>query len=221
MLRKEEVTRKLLHLFALLMPIGIFYLPVLNFPKYLAPGVLGAILIASIVVETLRFKVPSIQKLFFKFFGSMLRDEESAKTTGSTYVIGAALLCSIIFYRFPHISFIVLTLFILGDAVAAIVGLSIGKIKIVGKKSLEGSVACLLLCLVLFYGVFPFVPLLLDIWQGKIPLTIAITTSLAITIFELIPLKVTSKLIINDNLAVPVISGCIMLVLSKALGINY
>ena len=218
-LRREEITRKLLHLFALIMPIGIFYFPKWNLPGYYVAVALGLALTGSVIVETLRFRFPYVQKLFFMFFGSMLREEESAKTTGSTFVIGAALLCSIIFYKYTYVSFIVLTLFILGDAIAAIIGLSIGRIKILGKKSLEGSLACLVLCMILFYGAFPFVPGLLDIWGGKVPFVIAITTSLSITLFELIPLKITPKLIINDNLAVPVIAGMILIVISKALGI--
>lgn len=216
-LRKEEITRKLLHLFALLMPIGIFYMPRWSLPEYLAAGILAFLLTGSVIIESLRFRVPVIQKLFFRFFGSMLREEESSKTTGSTYVIGAALLCSILFRNHPHISFMVLSLFILGDAIAAIVGLSIGRIRI-GKKSLEGSAACFLLCMVLFYGVFPFVPELLNQWDGKVPVTIAVVTSLAVTLFELIPLRIAPKIVINDNLAVPVIAGCIMLGLSRISG---
>lgn len=215
-LRKEEVTRKLLHLFALLMPIGIFYLPKFQFPGYLPAAILAFILAGSIVVETLRFRIPTIQNLFFKFFGSMLREEESGKTTGSTYVIGAALLCAILFYKNPHISFMVLSLFILGDATAALVGQSMGRIKI-GKKSLEGSLGCFLLCIVLFYCVFPYMPGLLDTWNHRMPLALVLIVSFAVTFFELIPLRISRKIIINDNLAVPVIAGYTMLGLSKIL----
>ena len=217
-LRKEEIARKLLHLFALLMPIGIFYIPRWSLPPFLPAGILAFLLVGSIIVESLRFRVPAIQKVFFTLFGSMLREEESAKTTGSTYVVGAALLCAVLFNKTPHISFMVLTLFILGDAVAALVGISMGRIKI-GKKSLEGSAACFLLCMVLFYGVFPFVPGLLEPWGNRIPAVMAIVISFTITIFELIPLKITPRFVINDNLAVPVIAGYTMLGLSKLLGL--
>jgi dolichol kinase len=215
-LRKQEIGRKLLHLFALVMPIGIFYLPKTSVPQFVPAAVLGFVLTGSVIVETLRFRVPAIQKLFFTFFGSMLREEESKKTTGSTYVIGAALLCAILFRNHPHVSFMVLTLFILGDGVAALVGLSIGRIKI-WKKSLEGSAACFTLCLLLFFLLFPYVPGLLDVWGNKIPIIMALVISFAITILELIPLKVTSKLTINDNLAVPVIAGFLMLGMEKVL----
>jgi len=216
-LRREEIARKLLHLFALVMPVCIYYFPKWNIPWYVASIALAVVFFGSVIVETLRFRVPFIQKMFFAFFGSMLREEETHKVTGSTWVIGAALICSVIFKDYGHISFMVLTLFILGDAIAAVVGLSIGRIKIMGKKSLEGSLACLLLCMILFYTAFPFVPGLLDVWNGKIPFIFAFVTSLTITVFELIPLKITKKYTINDNLAVPVIAGGVLLWLSKVI----
>jgi len=219
-LRKEEITRKLLHLFALLMPVGIFYLPKFSLSPLIAAGVLAFLFAGSVVVEYLRFRIPMIQKIFYIFFGSMLRDEESGKTTGSTFVIGAALLCAILFTLFTnkfHVAFMVLFIFILGDAIAAIVGQSIGRIKI-GKKSLEGSLACFLMCLLLFFGVFPFFPGLLDSWHGKVSVPIAVMVALSTTIFELVPLKITRNFVINDNLAVPVISGFLMIGMEKLLG---
>ncbi|MDR2693733.1 MAG: hypothetical protein LBB74_05910 [Chitinispirillales bacterium] len=211
-LRKEEIARKLLHLFALLMPAGIFYLPRFGIPDAVPIGLLAFLVIGSVAVESLRFRLPAVQKLFFTCFGHLLRREEDKKVTGSTYVIAAALLCSLIFINHKHISFMVLTLFILGDAIAAIVGLSVGRIKI-WNKSLEGSSACFAMCMLLFYALFPNLPWVLDTWDGKIPLHVAVVISLTITVFELIPLKITKKLTVNDNLAVPVIAGGIMLLL--------
>ncbi|MFP4165435.1 MAG: diacylglycerol/polyprenol kinase family protein [Chitinispirillaceae bacterium] len=216
-LKKEEITRKLLHLFALLMPAGIFYLPKMDFSYAYPVGILTFLLGGSIVVESLRFRVPAVQKLFFSFFGHLLRQEESSKTTGSTYVIGAALLCSVLFRNQLHIAFMVLSLFILGDAIAAIVGLSMGRIKI-GKKSLEGSAACFLLCMALMYGIFPYMPGILEPWGGRVPFLMALAASLSITVFELVPLKITSGFTINDNLAVPVITGGILVGMEHLLG---
>lgn len=213
-LTSQEIGRKLLHLFALLMPIGIFYAPALHFPKVLVPVILGSLFVASVIVEFLRFRVPSVQKLFFAMFGSMLRKEESFKVTGSTWIIGAGFLCSLLFSKSPHISFIVLTLFVLGDAAAALVGISMGRIRI-GKKSLEGSLACFAACIIIFYAVVPFVPGVLSQWGGEPPLLIVLVTALVITVFELVPLKIAPKLIINDNLAVPVIAGYVIILLER------
>lgn len=207
-LPKEEIARKLLHLFALVMPAGIFYLPKLSFSWMVPSALLGALLAGSVIIEKLRLKHPVVQKMFYKVVGSMLRKEEITKITGSTWVIGAALICSILFRDQPAIAGMVLTLFILGDAVAALVGMSMGRIKI-GKKSLEGSLSCFTLCMLFFYFVFPHVPMLLDAYKGNVSLVTALATSMAITVFELVPLKISPSLTINDNLAVPVIAGMV------------
>jgi dolichol kinase len=208
-LPKEEIARKLLHLFALTMPAGIYYLPMLGLAWYVPTIILGIVLGGSVIIEKLRQVNPAVQALFYKFAGSMLRKEEKHSTTGSTWVIGAAFICSIIFRNDTWIALIVLTLFILGDAVAALVGMSMGRIKI-GKKSLEGSAACFSLCMLFFYAVFPFIPGLLAPLGGRVPLMVAAVTALTITVFELIPLRITPKLIVNDNLAVPVIAGLVL-----------
>lgn len=215
-LPKEEIARKLLHLFALTMPAGIYYLPKITGAWYHPTIILGVLFFGSVIVEKLRQIHPWVQDIFYKFAGSMLRKEEKHKTTGSTWVIGSAFICSILFKETPWISCVVLTLFILGDAVAALVGMSMGRIKI-GKKSLEGSAACFLLSLILCYLVFPFVPGVLSSVGGKISLGAAAVTALAITVFELVPLKVTSKITINDNLAVPVIAGYVLLFMTAGI----
>jgi len=215
-LPKEEIARKLLHLFALTMPAGIYYLPKITGAWYHPTIILAVLFFGSVIVEKLRQVHPQVQDIFYKFAGSMLRKEEKHTTTGSTWVIGSALICSILFKDNPWISCVVLTLFILGDAVAALVGMSMGRIKI-GKKSLEGSAACFLLSFLLSYLVFPFVPGVLSPLGGKISFAAAVVTSFAITIFELVPLRITSKITINDNLAVPVIAGYVLLFMTLGL----
>lgn len=211
-LTKEEINRKLLHILSgCCIPAGIVYIPKIpGVADYIPMLILGILLILSIIVEVIRFNVPAIQKRFYSLVGSMLRTEENRKLTGSTWIFASSFICTIIFYQHPHISFMVLNLFILGDAVAAIVGLGMGRVKI-GKKSLEGSLACFILCLILFFAVYPHVPLLLDQWNGRIPIPLICISSLCITLFELMPWRVTKNLVINDNLAVPVVTGIIML----------
>ncbi|MBN1308790.1 MAG: hypothetical protein JXA18_12780 [Chitinispirillaceae bacterium] len=205
----EEIARKLLHLFALTMPLGIYYLPQWGVPPQVPAIVLAIVLTVSIIVERLRRKIPAVQALFYRAAGSMLRKEEQQRITGSTWVVGAGFLCSIIFRNDPWVAFVALTLFVLGDAVAALVGMSLGKIR-VGKKSLEGSAACFCLCMLFFYVVFPFIPGLISSPTGRLPFNVTLATSLAVTIFELLPLRVSPKLVINDNLAVPVIAGLVL-----------
>lgn len=221
-LKKEEIQRKVLHIFSgSLIPIGIFYIPwfapLLTWlphgvpARAWAPIVLAVILLVFGAIEFMRLKVPGISKTFNTAFGSMLRKEESTRLTGATYIFAASLICSIVFYRHPHISVIVLSTFIWGDAVAALVGQSMGRIRI-GKKSLEGSAACLVVCLLSYLLLFPVVPGLLDAWNGRIPLVLVVVGSLCVTIMELFPIHI-GAVELNDNLTVPVITGAVLLCL--------
>jgi diacylglycerol kinase (CTP) len=217
-LKKEEISRKVLHfIFGTLIPLGILYIPWyaqkqgwdLVPPWTLPPTILGIFLAAFVVMETLRFKIPAIQKIIQTIGGGFLRKEEAKKITGATYINASALICSAIFRESPQVSFMVISTFIWGDAVAALVGQSIGRTKI-GSKSLEGSLSCLALCLVFYLAVFPHVPLLLDKWSRTIPLAITVTASLCVTLLELVPIKIAGNVTINDNLIVPVITGIVM-----------
>jgi dolichol kinase len=218
-LKKEEVLRKVLHfIFGTIIPLGILYIPWYAEkqgwnavpPWTLPPLILGLCLLCFVSMEILRFKVPAIQKLVHRVGCNFLRQEETKKTTGATYINASALICSIIFKNHPQIAFMVISTFVWGDAVAALVGQSVGRTKI-GNKSLEGSLACLALCLIFYFAVFPHVPLLLDKWSGNIPLAITITASLCVTVLELVPMKITKNLTINDNLVVPVVTGIVIL----------
>ena len=209
-LTKQEINRKLFHLFGLLLPVGIFYFPkIFGFSELTVTLILAFLLTAIVLIEVLRFRYPKIHQTFQSCFRSMLRKEEGETITGSTYLIGAALICSILFPKAPHISFMSLTMFLLGDAAAALVGLSIGRIKI-GKKSLEGSLACFILCVILCFALFPYLPALLDVWGGAVPVPLIFIVAFTITIFELFPLRITKDYTLNDNLYVPVIAGLVM-----------
>ncbi|MCF8069012.1 MAG: hypothetical protein K9L30_10540 [Desulfobacterales bacterium] len=209
-LTAHEINRKLLHLIALLLPAGIFYIPIyLNTSQMLPVVICGLIFTVIIIIDIIRRNSLKYNSIFILLFGRMMRAREHKKFTGATYIIGSAFICSLLFYKEPHIAFISLSMFILGDAVAAIVGLSIGRIKLLG-KSLEGSAACFLVCMFLMLLVFPFLPMLLDAWCGKISFLYAVIISFSITILELFPVKITKKLEIDDNIVVPVIAGIII-----------
>jgi dolichol kinase len=222
-LPKEEIYRKVLHVFSgSIIPALILYIPLysqclfshslqLN-SKYYAPILAALASLFFISIELLRFRVAFIQRLFYRISGSALRPEEEKNMTGATYMVLAAFICSVIFIEKPFISFMVLCAFIWGDAVAALVGQSIGRIKI-GKKSLEGSAGCFILCMMLFLVIFPIVPHLLDTWNGRISIGMSIVASLCITVMELFPFRIAKKYVINDNLTVPVMTGIIMLAL--------
>jgi dolichol kinase len=225
-LRGEEIQRKVLHLiFGAVIPAGIFYIPKYAStiewlpptvpPWAWAPLILAAVFCVWISLEFARIRHPAVKAHFHRSFGSMLRKEEHTRMTGATYIILASLICSIIFKDCRHVAAMALAMFIWGDAVAALVGQSIGKIKI-GKKTLEGSIGCLVLCMIAFFCIFPAIPGLLDAWNNSVPVILAIIASLCVTVMELFPIRIGS-FELNDNLTVPVVTGVAMVLLYPVL----
>lgn len=214
-LTKEEVNRKLLHILVVILPVGIFYCP-LFFDisrNYMFWGTF-ALLIISLLVEFLRLKTSFFSKWFRIFFSQMLRVEEKERLTGATYVFGGSALCSLISIHSEIAAvaaFISFTLFILGDAAAAIVGKAIGRMKI-GKKTLEGAIGCFILCVILSSSFFSFLPCLIDIWGGQLSSFQIILIPSLITSLEFFPIKL-GRFVLNDNLYVAPLTSIIIIII--------
>jgi len=204
-LSKEEVNRKLLHILAVILPFSIFYGPLYaGIPRYYACVIIFLLLFCSLLIEFFRLRKSAFANWFSDSFGSMMRMEESNQLTGATYVLGGSAICSLISLHSELASvcsFLCLTIFVLGDAAAAIVGKAIGKIKI-GKKTVEGGIGCFLLCVLLAGMLFPSLPLFSQIWGGSITLIQILIISAAVSILEFFPIK-WNAYTLNDNLYVP------------------
>jgi len=204
---KHEIHRKLLHGLVIILPLSVFYGPYLfGLERNFLVSITFFLFMASLLVELLRLGNDSFGQWFYSTFGSMLRDEERQSLTGATYVAGATFICawlSTISEEFAACACLSLTLFILGDAAAALIGKSIGRI-FVGKKTVEGAVGCFVLCSFLAYWAFPMLPLFLLKWGGEISFFQASIIGLSIALLELFPAKL-GRFKLNDNLYVPVV----------------
>lgn len=144
----------------------------------------------SLIVEFYRFWQRDFRRTFHRVFGTILRRHEMKDFTGATYMLFSSLLCVAFFS--PPIASGAIALLSVGDTFAALVGMNFGKRRF-GKlgKSLEGSLACFISCLIFAI-----------LWlQNPI---LALTGALAATIAELINIPV------DDNLRIPLISGMAM-----------
>ena len=210
-LSKEEINRKLLHIVAVILPVSIFYGPkVLCISKLSVCCIIFTLLILSLSIEFLRFRHSNFGIFFIKSFGSMLRKEEERKLTGASYILAGSFICSLI-SLFNDLAaaacFLCLTLFILGDAFAAIVGKAVGRIR-VGDKSVEGGLACFLICILFSNFIFPELPFFLECWNKQFNIIQILIISLSISLLEFFPFKIGS-VSLNDNLYVPGITSLI------------
>lgn len=141
----KEINRKTFHLCGLIIPIT-YYVGITNtevITRRLVTVVLGCFVAFVWTVEILRIFVPSIGRLFVAIFGRWMREREKTQITGVAYYQLGVFIC-IAFFP-PEVAVASILFLVLGDLVAALVGISFGRIKI-GKKSLEGTMAMFAVC---------------------------------------------------------------------------
>ena len=134
---RDELVRKLIHLFSLSIPIIYYFIP-----SSTSIAILFGLTIFALVVDGGRFISKSFAKIFYQAFGFLLRkhelDKEKKNLTGATYVLLSALICALIF---PKVIFVTaFTILIISDTTAALIGRKFGKRKFL-RKSFEGTLS--------------------------------------------------------------------------------
>lgn len=174
----KEYTRKAIHLI-----FGIFFLALIYFlGTTISMQIIFVCLIVGILASLFikhKTKIPFLCNIV-----ECVQRENEKNIPGKAAIMFfiSAIILLIIFQNDKTIVLASLSVQIFADAFAAIIGITFGKHKIFGKKTLEGSTTCFivaLLCLTYFY-----------------PIQISIIVALIATIIELLPL--------DDNLWVPI-----------------
>jgi dolichol kinase len=184
-----ELHRKAIHIFSLIIPVGYFLLP-----EETARRALLVAAVVALVIEALRLNEPRLRKMTFELVGALLREHEKTGLFASTYLILGSLLCAYSFSK-PVVVAAILFL-ILGDAAAALVGRVFGRIHIFD-KTLEGSLACLAVCLAIGILLGTYTDL-------DLSMKAAATGAITATIFELLPIP------LDDNFRIPLSAGFAM-----------
>jgi len=172
-------------------------------PWRLALPLMAAAALTLLLVDFLRLRLTSVKGIFIVLFGSMLRRKELSSLTGASYLMLASLVCMLIFGLGPDgrvsgVFIAAIGFLALGDTAAAIVGLSIGRVRIF-RKTLEGTLAGLLVCV----GVAWLVSILPGL---DFPLGIGILGAVSASVVEALPIEV------NDNVVIPLLSGTVMMI---------
>lgn len=135
-----------------------------------------------------------MKDIFIVLFGQLLRRREFTGLTGGSYLLLACLLVAFIYE--PRVLIGATSFLVIGDTVAAIVGLSAGRIRF-WRKTVEGTLAGLICCIGVAY-----VCSILPYWN--LPIGVALIGAVTASVVEALPIEV------NDNVAVPIVSGLVM-----------
>ena len=185
--QKKEIYRKSIHISSILLPLTYRYIFHSN-RKFIFIFLIPITSLA-LIIEIMRLEHKTFKRIFYNFFGIMLRKHEIHDFTGATYLLISTIFCIAVFPK--DIAFVALSFLAIGDTLAAIIGIRFGKRKLFGtSKSIEGSLAC-------FVGTFVFAVFFIH------P-AIALLGAFAATLSEF------SRVPLDDNIKIPVSSGVVM-----------
>ena len=188
MLLRSELKRKAIHLASLSIPLAYYFSPP-SWSRTWERALLASVIV-SLAIEVFRLHNPQIRGIFRHFFGEIVRNHEEASLLGSTYLLIAMLLTLHLFEK--PVAVLALAFLVLGDTMAAIVGKSVGRHRLLGGKTVEGSLSCFVTC----FALTLFIP--------GIPFYVGLVGALTATIFELLPIP------LDDNFRIPLSAGFAM-----------
>jgi len=181
--------RKVWRLFGLSFPIIYFFQP-----KQVVLTIFGAVLGIFLIIELIRFSQPKINKNLFKKLSFFMKKKEKKKISTTTLFLISAFFTFLLFPK--ELAIISIFYFIFGDALAEIIGIKYGRIKIFRDRNIEGTLACLISCMVI--GI---------IFANFFDLKLIVVTAgaLATAALSILP---SGK--IDDNLTMPFITALVM-----------
>lgn len=193
--------RRLFHICAGLIVVGLVF--VLE-TKERVLWVAGVSCFAFIAFELLRVQWSFLREKVAHYGRPLMRQGEETQVSGMPFfVIGV--LVSFVVFPLPIAVMAILFLSI-GDPTASLVGCYFRKsnrqVEFIEGKSLQGTLACSLVCFCLSLG---FGDILFGLEWGNLQLWLfALAGALAAGIAELLPLRT------DDNLSMPIISGALL-----------
>lgn len=191
---KNEAYRKSIHLGALWIPAFIYFTN-----QTISFYLFSFLFFGDLILEYGNYKKwPIIRKTYGRmFYRAMRRKErqrEKFELVGSIYVLLAAMLCCLFFYK--EVAVISLTLMLVADAFAALIGKAYGTRMLRHNKSLEGTTTFFVCSILVMLASNVILPLNY----------ISIIACFGATFVEFFD----DRLKIDDNLSIPLVVGFIL-----------
>ncbi len=191
---RAEAGRKALHLLALALPAGVWWMG--------APAgrwVLGTVALVALACDVLRARWAAFERAITRPFGWMMRAEERPPVPGPVAINGATWVVVALFLlvvAFPLAAALpAFAAFMTGDAAAALVGRRWGRHRWPGtRRTIEGSAAFLFVALAVLAAL-------------RVPLGPALACAATSALAEALPIP------FNDNLRVPFAGALVLFLL--------
>ncbi len=197
-----HLARRLYHTLGVCIVLAVFsYLPrSIMIPLFMSFTAI------CLFIDIIRQKVPHMNQRFMKSFALFIRQNEVQNLTGMTFITLGITTIAIVFP--PEIVKLSLLMLAFGDPISSIFGILYGKDKLVGNKSLQGTIAGLVVCALVSAIYFLSFGLYLD----RIIL-ISLICGIIGAVSELLPIRD-----LDDNFTFPIISSTLLWLLFKTIG---
>lgn len=162
--------------------------------------------IAIIPFEYFRQRVPIINRIAVKLFSSVMRAHEVKNVSGTTWLLVGCVF--LLFFKNDHIVTLTLLFLAFGDPIASFFGIRFGKDRIIGNKTLQGTMAAFVVCTVIASLYYYFNNLMTE--------RLLIVAPLSGLIGALAELSPYGKL--DDNLTFPITCGVLLWLLFQVYG---
>jgi diacylglycerol kinase (CTP) len=186
--------RKIWH-FSGVMVIVAFYL---TLSRPVALQVLTVVSALCIFLDVYRLRTPKVNRFVVRFARHIMRDNEKAGSAGSTFLFIGVLVIVAVFP--PSVVTLSLLFLAVADPIASYFGIRYGRDKLVGRKTLQGSMAAFFACTAVAAIYF----LSQNMMTERI-LIVSILAGLIGAIAEVFPVGN-----LDDNLVLPVVSSCLL-----------
>jgi diacylglycerol kinase (CTP) len=189
-----HLARKLWHVTGVMTVIVLYH----NLDRQVS--VLAACLAALVVItlDILRQKIPELNRTLTFMFGPFMRDSEKNNMAAMSYLLFGVFAIVLLFP--PKVATLSFLFLCFGDPIASFFGIHFGKDKLIGNKSLQGSMAAFVCCTIISFIFF---------WSKGIMLERIVLVSLLAgligSVSELIPIGK-----IDDNLSFPLLSSILL-----------
>ncbi|MEK6733970.1 MAG: hypothetical protein AABY27_02550 [Pseudomonadota bacterium] len=183
---KEEILRKLVHFSSLWIPFLYFY----NSTAFML-RILISLSILALSLDISKKFIPSLNILIKKLMGSIMREEEKSSNSlsGATYLLVASTLTIAFFPK--EIAIFSLSILVISDSMAAIIGKKYGRIHFMN-KSLEGSLSFAASAYAIYYY-----------FANYLEFNLPFKATLIAIFFGTIAEAFAKKIHLDDNLLIP------------------
>jgi dolichol kinase len=190
---RHERQRKTIHIASAVLAAVVWF-----GSREAALALLGFLAVVAVAVDLARLRIPAVRRRFLGLTHPLLRRHERRALSGATHMALAYALSALLFPTAVAVAAILYNA--LGDAAGALVGTTWGRRPVAPGKTLAGSTAVLVVCLVV------------GLLVPGIPPAAAVLGALGAAVLEAAPLPV------NDNLRITLGGGAFLWVAILLLG---